>query len=204
MLVYHKPSKKFRDISLSACEEYLDFSYLSELEFASSKILMSIERKCEKRLRTKDNRQMNRWTRALYEKSMAKGDLLNSIAIAWVSSYVGLGVFARKEIPYLTYISEYTGVVRKRKRKDSCNPYAFRYVTGPKETPFVIDASHKGNFTRFLNHSDEPNLTSRWMIAQDGITHIIFFANRFISKGEQLTYDYGPYYWRRRFMPALL
>jgi SET domain-containing protein len=67
----------------------------------------------------------------------------------------------------------------------------------------VIDAEEKGNFTRFINHSDEPNLTSRWIVV-DGIYHVILFANQLIPKGTQLTYDYGPNYWSQRPGPLCL
>ncbi|MBI3211167.1 MAG: SET domain-containing protein-lysine N-methyltransferase, partial [Simkania negevensis] len=122
----------------------------------------------------------------------------------YISPQLGYGVFAVKDISALTYIGEYTGVVEKRSRRlNRFNNYIFGYVVGPKPTPFVINAEKRGNFTRFINHSDEPNLTSRWLIIE-GITRVILFSNRLIQKGEQLTYDYGPIYWKKRSQPELI
>jgi SET domain-containing protein len=118
-----------------------------------------------------------------------------------VNPLVGFGVFATQSIPYLTYIGEYAGELRARKRKtDRSNNYIFGYMVGFFGTPWIIDASKKGNFTRFINHSFHPNVNSRGVIV-DGLYHIIFFANRRIEKGEQLTYDYGPTYWNKRSYP---
>jgi SET domain-containing protein len=53
----------------------------------------------------------------------------------------------------------------------------------------VIDATTKGNQARFINHSCDPNCASKVMVIQ-GQKHIVIFAQRFIHKGEELTYDY--------------
>lgn len=53
----------------------------------------------------------------------------------------------------------------------------------------VIDATTKGNQARFINHSCDPNCVSRVLLIQ-GHKHIVIFAQRAISRGEELTYDY--------------
>ncbi|KZV29601.1 histone-lysine N-methyltransferase ASHR3-like [Dorcoceras hygrometricum] len=54
---------------------------------------------------------------------------------------------------------------------------------------FVIDATFKGNFSRFLNHSCAPNCKlEKWQV--DGETRVGVFASRPIQVGESLTYDY--------------
>uniref|UniRef100_A0A7N0SWX1 Uncharacterized protein n=1 Tax=Kalanchoe fedtschenkoi TaxID=63787 RepID=A0A7N0SWX1_KALFE len=54
---------------------------------------------------------------------------------------------------------------------------------------FTIDATFKGNASRFLNHSCDPNcLLEKWQV--DGETRVGIFAGRSIKAGEQLTYDY--------------
>jgi len=181
-------------------ESKFNISYLPKLEFANSKILEKIQKRCDRKLRWKKHSKVNFWNCSLYENSLLQGKSIDFI-LKKVNPLVGYGVFAKNPISYLTYIGEYTGIVRKRhKKQDSLNDYVFGYVIGPQDTPWVIDAEKKGNFTRFINHSYTPNLTSRWMIC-DGVAHIILFANRKIKAGEQLTYDYGPYYWRKRSFP---
>ncbi len=181
-------------------EDCFKITYIESLEFSSNDIFEKIKRKSERKLRSNKYRGMNFWTSCLFEEPLLKQKEVPYL-IKKVNPLVGYGVFAEKMISELTYIGEYTGVVRKRRFwKDSSNDYVFGYVIGPHDTKWVIDAKEKGNFTRFINHSYQPNLTSRWIIV-DGIAHIIFFANRLIMPGEQLTYDYGPYYWRKRSFP---
>ncbi|ONM21456.1 Histone-lysine N-methyltransferase ASHH3 [Zea mays] len=53
----------------------------------------------------------------------------------------------------------------------------------------VIDATNKGNRSRFINHSCEPNTAmQKWTV--DGETRVGIFALRDIKIGEELTYDY--------------
>ncbi|BBN15491.1 protein MpASHR3 [Marchantia polymorpha subsp. ruderalis] len=54
---------------------------------------------------------------------------------------------------------------------------------------FIIDATFKGNSSRFLNHSCQPNCKlEKWRV--DGETRAGVFALRDIKLGEPLTYDY--------------
>ncbi|KAF1892425.1 hypothetical protein Lal_00010890 [Lupinus albus] len=54
---------------------------------------------------------------------------------------------------------------------------------------FTIDATFKGNTSRFLNHSCDPNcVLEKWQV--DGETRVGVFAARSIETGEPLTYDY--------------
>ncbi|TKW40246.1 hypothetical protein SEVIR_1G233400v4 [Setaria viridis] len=56
---------------------------------------------------------------------------------------------------------------------------------------FTIDATFKGNVSRFLNHSCEPNCKlEKWQVS--GETRVGFFASRAIKIGEPLTYEYRP------------
>jgi hypothetical protein len=203
LLVYQSRDQSLSHLPIEEAEKRLKFQYIDSLEFASVDILRWAAKKCQKRLRKTSYSQMNRWILALYAEGIEKKEC-SHIYLRWIDSYIGYGIFASREIPALTYIGEYTGVVKlRRKRKNRFNDYVFGYVTGPKETPFVIDAQDKGNFTRFINHSNTPNLNSRWVITR-GVTRIILFSNRLILKGTQLTYDYGNTYWRSRYSPELL
>ena len=181
-------------------EKEYGFKYIDALQFTSNTLLAKIEKRCEKKLRWKRQALKNRWSVALFGEEISKKREV-SVEIKKVHPIIGSGVFAKERISEFSMIGEYVGEVRKRDRKgDRENPYVFRYVIGSQETSYVIDAKNKGNFTRFINHSYEPNIISKSVIFE-GVGRIVFCANRIISPGEQLTYDYGPYYWRGRPIP---
>jgi SET domain-containing protein len=186
-----------RSLLRADLEKEYSFQYIDALDFISSDLLSKIQKRCEKKLKYRRHASNNRWTVALLGEEIAqKKEAL--VEIKKVHPLVGSGVFAKERIPPLSMVGEYVGLVRKREpKKDRDNPYVFRYMIGPHEASYVIDAQNKGNFTRFINHSYEPNLISKWAIFE-GIGRIVFCARRTIWPGEQLTVDYGPYYWRRR------
>jgi len=201
--VYTRGEGRLRFLSEMEFEKIFGIQHTPQLIFNSVQTLDDIAKRTRKQSFSEEARLKNKWTRALLLRQREKNELAPG-AIKWVDNEVGYGVFAYKDLPEYTYIGEYTGLVRKRApRKDQFNNYVFRYVTGIKDAPYVIDARESGNFTRFINHSDHPNLTSRWIIV-DGITHIIFFTNAFMKRGTQMTYDYGENYWKSRRFPRLL
>lgn len=53
----------------------------------------------------------------------------------------------------------------------------------------IVDATVKGNESRFINHSCDPNCDARTVNINNEY-RIIFFANRDINAGEEITYDY--------------
>ena len=53
----------------------------------------------------------------------------------------------------------------------------------------VIDATVKGNISRFINHSCDPNaMTQKWTV--NGELRVGFFSIREIRRGEEITFDY--------------
>lgn len=52
----------------------------------------------------------------------------------------------------------------------------------------VVDATLTGGVARYINHCCEPNCVTETVELADW--HIIIFANRRISRGEELSYDY--------------
>lgn len=201
--IYRNSEQKMHQISLIEFERKLGMKYIDYLEFEHPDYLKWNLSKSRKQLKKQNTRKMNRWTLALHKKAILNPKY-NHIYIRYVNSSIGYGIFAKQDLPALTYVGEYTGIItRRRSKRTRFNDYVFGYMAGPKNTPFIIDAKKKGNFTRFINHSDSPNMNSRWVIVA-GITRIIVFTNAFIRKGEQLTYDYGKYYWRSRSAPSLI
>lgn len=184
-------------------ENRFNFTYLPHLEFDSIHTLETICDRTEKVLKDKTTRAMNHWTKSLHERTY-RNSPLDFVTLKYVNPLVGYGIFAKKPLAKLTLVGEYTGEVRKRSKKgDRFNDYIFSFSSGPKTSPYIIDARHKGNLTRFINHSEEPNCISRWMVI-DGITRIIFYTKEALNQGEQLTYDYGKFYWRSRIFPQVL
>ena len=56
-------------------------------------------------------------------------------------------------------------------------------------TDEIIDATRKGNESRFYNHSCEPNCeTQKWTV--NGELRVGFFVKKFVAAGTELTFDY--------------
>ncbi|KAL8193924.1 hypothetical protein R6Q57_026166 [Mikania cordata] len=106
----------------------------------------------------------------------------------------GSGVVAEEDIMRGEFIIEYVGEVIDDKE---CEKRLWT-MKDRGETNFylceinrdmVIDATYKGNKSRYINHSCSPNTEmQKWMIY--GETRIGIFASMDIKNGEHLTYDY--------------
>ncbi|MCP5509803.1 MAG: SET domain-containing protein-lysine N-methyltransferase [Chlamydiales bacterium] len=132
----------------------------------------------------------NKWYLAQYSQAF-KENKMPDLAICRIDDFFGCGVFAKEPIAAHTYICPYLGIVRKRELpRDLKNDYIFDYPLN-----CVIDAEEKGGISRYFNHSDRPNLTTHWMVI-DGIYHVFFYASQAILPGEQLTFNYGPKFWK--------
>ncbi|XP_010251460.1 PREDICTED: histone-lysine N-methyltransferase ASHH3 isoform X3 [Nelumbo nucifera] len=106
----------------------------------------------------------------------------------------GSGLVADEDIKQGEFVIEYVGEVIddktceerlwKMKHRGETNFYLCEI-----NRDMVIDATYKGNKSRYINHSCRPNTEmQKWRI--DGETRIGIFATRDIKKGEHLTYDY--------------
>ncbi len=128
-----------------------------------------------------------------------------NIEIRYISERVGHGVFAKSPMKKRSYVGEYTGIVRENIKIyfAPLNNYCYEYPIPDRiGRSFVIDATD-GNFTRYINHSYNPNLKPQYAFF-DGFYHLIFVALKEIQIGEQLTYDYGHNYWLIREPPESL
>lgn len=114
------------------------------------------------------------------------------------SSIHSWGLFAGEDIEAGDMVVEYVGEVirhsvanvrerryelalRARGSSDIASSYLFRL-----SAERVVDATHKGNISRFINHSCDPTCMARIL---DG-RRIIMYARRDIQRGEEITYDY--------------
>ncbi|KXZ50856.1 hypothetical protein GPECTOR_14g108 [Gonium pectorale] len=113
------------------------------------------------------------------------------------SGIAQLGVFAAAPIPPDTLLMEYYGegvrstvadLREKRYNAAGLGCYLFNPGGLPDEV-VVLDATHRGNIMRFVNHSCGPNCVSRTVIIE-GQKRIFLYSNTWIEPGTELTYDY--------------
>ncbi|KAJ0182082.1 hypothetical protein K1T71_002804 [Dendrolimus kikuchii] len=106
----------------------------------------------------------------------------------------GCGVEASGDISTGEFLMEYVGEVLdyelfyKRAQAYSDENNLHHYFMSLKGDT-VIDATVKGNISRFINHSCDPNAeTQKWTV--NGELRIGFFSKRDIVAGEEITFDY--------------
>ncbi|UKJ89967.2 hypothetical protein MACJ_003224 [Theileria orientalis] len=109
----------------------------------------------------------------------------------------GLGLFASVPIragdPVVEYVGELIRDVIGDQREEiysegqggdgSC--YMFRL-----DDQLIVDATRKGNMSRFINHSCDPNCLCRIITCENGLKHIVVFAKSNLYPGDEITYDY--------------
>ena len=174
--------------------------YNPQLDFLQFTDLLAIMRKTTK-YREKgllDSQQM--WLGAYFQKEI-ESLAFPPVRLKWINDAIGWGVFAERALKQMEYIGEYAGQVRRKKRSDDKNPYCFQYpfVSGDRSR-YTVDALNQGGLSRYVNHSYQPNLKSG-LATLHNLGHVILFVSRPIRKGEQLCYDYGPDYWKKRTQP---
>ncbi|KAF0687357.1 Aste57867_20880 [Aphanomyces stellatus] len=105
----------------------------------------------------------------------------------------GYGVRTCDPVPALSPVGEYVGEIidqRELYRRTSAlgrHESNFYYI---QLTPGVyIDARNRGGFTRFVNHSCNPNCKAeKWTVG--GETRLLVFALRDLAPGIEITFDY--------------
>jgi len=189
---------KVQEFTIAEFEEKMGVQWVDKLKFQSDQIAAKVLRKSKVALRKKELSIRENWIGTHFRKEISRR-FFPPVSIRWIDEKMGYGVFAEELIQTGSYIGEYTGVVRKRTRwKDRRNDYCFEYTIGDWiYNPFIIDAKEQGNFTRYINHRDDPNIESLSVYA-DGVMHIIFVATRPIPKGAELCYHYGDTFWKKR------
>ena len=109
----------------------------------------------------------------------------------------GNGVFAIADIKKGEHVVEYKGKRRTHAEVDKDDTgdvesgHTFLFTLNDE---FVIDANHKGNKARWINHSCDPNCEAT-IDEHDGKNRkkdrVMIEALRNIKPGEELTYNYG-------------
>lgn len=179
-------------------EQVFGVRYLPTLEFANWRAENYLRKKCARAHKKGRIEKLTLWLGQLHKKEVARGADVD-LTIKWIDEQMGYGLFTNKKIPAWHYIGEYTGLLRRRGLlKRDVNDYCFQYPREWSTTKaFTIDSEDQGNYTRFINHSDGPNVESRSFF-HDGVFHIAFRSTQEIEAGSELTYDYGEIYWNNR------
>lgn len=126
-------------------------------------------------------------------KSFQKSQNNHSISLFY-AGLKGIGLRAEVDLPENSFLMEYIGevlnanMVRRRSREyhreGNCHVYFMMLQSNLR-----IDATRKGNISRFLNHSCNPNAEAqKWTV--NGELRIGFFTIKKVKKGEELTIDY--------------
>jgi hypothetical protein len=171
--------------------------YIPYLEFDSFHTLKKVA--VRKRIRLTPERL---WLSAYFKEELLKG-FVPKVSVRWTDDKIGWGLFAERDFQTMEFIAEYSGLVRARSKKDSKNAYCFEYLLIPdEETPYLIDAQDQGGISRYINHHPNPNLSSTFTLIEE-IPHVILYTCKSIKKGEQLCFDYGPDYWKKRSPPRV-
>uniref|UniRef100_A0A0E0EUT3 Histone-lysine N-methyltransferase n=1 Tax=Oryza meridionalis TaxID=40149 RepID=A0A0E0EUT3_9ORYZ len=143
--------------------------------------------------------QINAWIRINGSKSCMRGQLKGwKHLVVYKSGIHGLGLYTSKFIPRGSMVVQYVGEIvgqcvadkreieyqsgKRQQYKSAC--YFFKIG---KE--HIIDATRKGGIARFINHSCQPNCIAK-IISVRNEKKVVFFAERHINPGEEITYDY--------------
>lgn len=104
------------------------------------------------------------------------------------------GLYAMEIIPPGDMVIEYVGEVirqqvadhreRQYEKQGNFSTYLFRV-----DDDLVVDATHKGNIARLMNHCCVPNCNAR-ILTLNGQKRIVLYAKTTILPGQELTYDY--------------
>ncbi|MBN2479461.1 MAG: SET domain-containing protein-lysine N-methyltransferase [Parachlamydiales bacterium] len=181
-------------------EKILEVKYLDRLSFETMSLLNKIHKMTLKAGREGNLTKEQLWFGKYYENEILNNHIPD-VYVKWINETKEFGLFANKNLPIRSYMGEYTGIVRKYNKKiDDRNAYCFEYSLGYKKTKYTIDAREKGSLIRFVNHHKNPNITPI-SVYINGVIRLIFRTNRPVKKDEELTYDYGPFYWTRREKP---
>ncbi len=135
-------------------------------------------------------------------KDQVQDYVLAPMYLQWISTDIGYGVFATKNIAKDDFIGVYSGQLRLMRGLHDKIPedvdYAWYYpitmVTGDR---LLIDGKFKGNELRFINHDQRPN-TKCIDVLIDGKFYMCYIATKNIAKDTQLTISYGDGYWDSR------
>lgn len=187
-------------ISPEDFEKNFRVKYIRKLEFTKFPIFkdaikFSYHSPYRKSFQTEKELEVINWIR-YKNQSLWKDDF----SLKFISKKVGWGLFANRKIERCEFVGEYFGEVIQADTFYSSN-YAFYYsLSSNKGSALFIESMNMGNHTRFMNHSANPNVAP-CVIFYDDLLHQVFISTKTISPGEEITWNYGPLYWKGRNKP---
>jgi hypothetical protein len=164
---------------------------------------------------TKSNGELSNWARAILDNeakqyqlkvefdillkilmlSETSPILLPQLYINSISEIVGYGVFAGQEIHNGDFINEYTGefgITRDLSKRESS--YLIEENCLDEQFSWWIDSQRLGNYSRFINHSSEPNTKLYFTFFKEKY-RVFVMAIKNIEPDEQVLLNYGKDYW---------
>jgi hypothetical protein len=177
--------------------DFSGFDYLPQPIYESREVLDEILEYTSKAKKGDGIGQDRIWLGVYYDKEIQKR-IHPRLTVRWIDDTVGYGVFARERILPCTFLGEYTGVIQQRKpRHEKESIYSFLYTSWQMgRRKYVVDAERMGNFTRFINHSDQPSAEALCVYWR-GMPRMIFVSLCEIQEGAQIHFDYGTIYWKQ-------
>lgn len=193
--------KEGRELSLEEFEKLTSAKWVPTLTFDDPEIHSTLVKACLKLHKKEELTLEQLWLGKYYQKEILSGHTPD-VAIRWIDSTLGWGVFALRNFKKMEFIAEYSGKLMKRQKNQTA--YAFEYlITHSVRSKYTIDATDQGGLSRYINHSFKPNLNSS-LATVDHISHVVLYTKEPIAKGTQLCYDYGPDYWSKRTPPVII
>ncbi len=193
---YHD-GRRLQTLTPEAFSEKFSIEYLPHLVADSSATLDFARRSFRKGLRRGFFHAQRRWLGRFYKHQIEQGEVAETY-IKEIDHQVGFGLFAARDFGMYEYVGVYTGVLTRRGLLHlNANPYCFSYPTGTWSLrPLMIDAQDRGNELRFINHAEQANIEAIG-VPSHGFVQVLMRTRHSIEKDEQLTFDYGAYFWRR-------
>lgn len=143
--------------------------------------------------------QINAWLRINGSKPCIRGQLKGQKhLVVYKSGIHGLGLYTSEFIPRGSMVIEYVGEIVGQRVADKRE---IEYHSGKRQQyksvcyffkidrEHIIDATQKGGVARFINHSCQPNCVAK-IISVRNEKKVVFFSERQINPGEEITYDY--------------
>ncbi|KAK3083378.1 hypothetical protein FSP39_021087 [Pinctada imbricata] len=113
---------------------------------------------------------------------------------AFQTDWKGFGLRATADLEVGDFVMEYIGEVLdykqfKARTKQQAKLGQEHHYFMALNSDEVIDASYKGNASRFMNHSCDPNCeTQKWTV--NGVLRVGFFVRKPVKAMTELTFDY--------------